>query len=112
MIIITLIVLCLLSMMVSLWLLKKKRMTMPFLYQHNPGYTLGVVLTDNPLQIDVNEIDVLHKQQFHLHPEPTIMADPFIVCASNSGGGNKLIISILSFTRNCALNTDTLLEQI
>lgn len=61
------------------WLLKTKRMTMPFLYQYNPGYTIGVVETHHPLDIKVADINVLTKVQFGLHPQPTIMADPFIV---------------------------------
>ncbi len=68
---------------VILWLLKTKRMTMPFLYIHNQGYTIGIVETSNPLDINVNEINVLSKKQFYLHPEPTIMADPFIVNYEN-----------------------------
>ena len=63
----------------SYWLLRTKRMTVPFLYQYNPGYTIGVVENSNPLDIHIEDINVLEKQQFSIHPQPTIMADPFVV---------------------------------
>ncbi len=63
----------------ALWLLKTRRMTLPFLYKHNQGYTIGVVRTTNPLDICTDKIDALLKEQFAMHPNPTIMADPFIV---------------------------------
>lgn len=71
------------TLMVMVWLLKTKRMTMPFLYQYNPGYTIGVARVHDPLHIDVENVNVLYKKQFNLHPEPKIMADPFIVKDDN-----------------------------
>ena len=61
------------------WLLKTKRMTLPFLYKYNPGYTLGVISVTNPLDINEEKVNVLVKSQFRMHPLPMFMADPFVV---------------------------------
>ena len=62
-----------------LWLLKTKRMTMPFFYYFERGYTLGVAEVNNPQEVRLSDFKEIEKKQFGLHPEPRIMADPFIV---------------------------------
>ena len=61
------------------YLLKTRRMTLPFLYKYTMGYTLGVVKTSTPLDIQVDHVHVLCKKQFNEYPQPKIMADPFVV---------------------------------
>lgn len=70
---------CLCLAIICLWLLKTKRMTLPFFYKYTEGYTIGVVKTRNPLEINIPQIHILEKKQFGMHPQPTIMADPFVV---------------------------------
>lgn len=70
---------CIVVALLCLWLLKTKRMTLPFLYKYSEGYTIGVIKTRNPLAIEVPKIHILEKKMFRMHPQPTIMADPFLV---------------------------------
>jgi hypothetical protein len=63
------------------FLLISTRMTIPFFYRLKAGgnYTIGTTRTFNPLNIQVDSIEVLDRNGFGIQPAPEYMADPFIV---------------------------------
>lgn len=62
-------------------LLLTRQMTLPFLYSSKGGqmWTLGVVKTLSPLNINADSICWISKEVANEYPVPGIMADPFIV---------------------------------
>lgn len=63
------------------YLLLTRQMTIPFIYSSKGGqmWTLGVVKTSSPLNINTDSICWIPKDITDEYPVPGIMADPFIV---------------------------------
>jgi hypothetical protein len=61
--------------------LKSGKLTFPFLYciQEGRNFSLGTIITSNPLQIDKASIKNIIPSEFRFNPPLRFMADPFIV---------------------------------
>ena len=62
-------------------LLFTRKMTIPFAYSSKAGgsWSVGMVMSDNPLDIDVNNITWHPYGKYIQHPSTGIFADPFVV---------------------------------
>lgn len=69
------------TIVIVLFLLLTRQMTIPFLYSSKGGqmWQIGVVNTISPLEIDTNNIYWIPKEVTNQFPVPGIMADPFVV---------------------------------
>lgn len=64
---------------------KKRMMTVPFLYRQSAGgfYTIGTMITDNPLAVDMYDVQIIEKSKLALPSPLQMMADPFVVRDKN-----------------------------
>lgn len=66
---------------VAALLLFTRKMTIPFAYSSKAGgsWSVGMVMSDNPLDIDVNNITWHPYGKYIQHPSTGMFADPFVV---------------------------------